>query len=231
MSDADAPGAPLADALAALASETRLALLRELRVPRALREIEVASRDGGDRGHPLSRQAVRLHLDRLLDLGIVLARPAERAYGATTEYVVNHQRLFALSEEFRGLARLRPLEEPELPTALGDGPAPPSRSGACLAVVKGLDEGRLFPLAPPAPEGGWVVGRRRGADVPLDFDPFVSAENSVVEWRDGRHAVRDLPGSRNGTTLNFRRLPKGGAAPLRHGDLLGVGRTFLLFWA
>ena len=227
---ADPPDAPLADALAALSSQPRLALLRELRVPKTLREIELpAEEEGSERN--LSRQSVRKHLDRLLEVGVVLARDADRVYGETVEYVVNHQKLYALSEAFRGLARLRPVAEPPVDTMhAGDAPSGSIR-GPCLVLVKGLEEGKVFPLAPPAPSRGWVLGRRRDAEVSLDFDPFVSAENSVVEWREGRHVLRDLAASRNGTLVNFRPLPKGGSVPLRHGDLVGVGRTILMFAA
>lgn len=228
------PDALLADALAALSSQARLSLLRELRVPRTLGEIELratAEEDEGGGGRNISRQSVRKHLDRLLEVGVVVARETQRDYGGTTEYVVNHPQLYALSEAFRGLARLRPVTEPPLDTMhAGDAPAAPIR-GPCLVLVKGLEEGKVFPLAPPAPTGGWVLGRRRDAEVSLDFDPFVSAENSVVEHAEGRHVLRDLAASRNGTVVNFRALPRGGSVALRHGDLVGVGRSILMFSA
>lgn len=41
--------------------------------------------------------------------------------------------------------------------------------------------------------------------------------------------LEDLPGSRNGTTLNFLPLPRGGRSELHHGDLIGVGRSLRLF--
>lgn len=226
------PDAALADALAALSSLPRLALLRELRVPKTLREIEVRASEGeAESERNISRQSVRKHLDRLLEVGVVAARDAEREYGATVEYVVNHQKLYALSEAFRGLARLRPVAEPPVPTMrASEAEAGPIR-GPCLVLVKGLEEGRAFPLAPPPPSRGWVLGRRRDAEVSLDFDPFVSAENSVVEWAGGHHVLRDLATSRNGTVVNFRPIPKGGSVPLRHGDLVGVGCSILMFSA
>ncbi|HWH08930.1 MAG TPA: helix-turn-helix domain-containing protein, partial [Candidatus Thermoplasmatota archaeon] len=66
--------AALATTLAALANPVRLAILRQLRTPRALGDIRVLSdepRGPGEPDRPLSRQAVRQHLDRLLDIGVV----------------------------------------------------------------------------------------------------------------------------------------------------------------
>jgi hypothetical protein len=36
-------------------------------------------------------------------------------------------------------------------------------------------------------------------------------------------------GSKNGTMLDFQPLPRGGSAPLTNGDVVGVGRTNLVF--
>lgn len=230
--------APQDDALSrslnALAHPSRLALLRQLRTPKTLREIQLRSQAPDEAGRSISRQAVREHLDRLIAIGVVLAREAHRDYGETTEYSLNHQSIFAIAEEFRGLARLRPATEPvaatveRRPSSL----EPARMDGPCLILVKGLDEGRSFPL--PASSTGrrqWTVGRRRGLDVSLDFDPFVSTENALVIVEGGRYFVQDLPDSRNGTTLNFQPLAKGEKRELRTSDVIGVGRSLLMFRA
>lgn len=218
----------LAASFFTLGNPARLALLRQLRTPRAMGEIEL--RDGED-GRPLSRQSVREHLDRLLEAGLAVAMEArERDARSPLDYMVDHQGLFALSEEIRALARLRPALEPPRETVDMEAGARRLPPGPCLVVAKGLEEGVAFRL-----EGSgvheWILGRKRGIAIPLDFDPYISAENSRITWRDGRHALEDLPDSRNGTSLNFERLPKGRAAPLSHGDLVGVGRTLLLYRA
>ncbi|MCA1813227.1 MAG: winged helix-turn-helix domain-containing protein, partial [Halobacteriales archaeon] len=100
----------LAGMLSALASPTRLRILRQLRSPKTLREIEVPAAAHGARA--ISRQAVREHLDKLLEIQAVNSHASERTYGEAQAYVVNNQVLFALTEEFRGLARLRPTVEP-----------------------------------------------------------------------------------------------------------------------
>jgi DNA-binding transcriptional ArsR family regulator len=225
----------LAEILDVLASPVRLALLQELRTPKTLREIGVRTPAPGVRDEraerPISRQAIREHLDRLAEIGVVTARDAERSYGPTVEYVLNQQKVFAISEEFRTLARLRQVPELASVTVEGVAAAKPYHiQGPCLVLVKGLDEGRSFELRPPTSgKGEWVIGRKRGLAVPLDFDPFVSTENAVVTSEGGRFFLRDLPESRNGTMLNFRALPKGGTQELRTGALIGVGRTLLMF--
>lgn len=228
--------APQDDALSrslnALAHPSRLALLRQLRTPKTLREIQLRSQTHDEAGRSISRQAVREHLDRLIAIGVVHAREATRDYGETTEYSLNHQSLFAIAEEFRGLARLRPAAEPVAATVerrVGS-VEPATSDGPCLVLVKGLDEGRSFAL--PAPAGGrrqWAIGRRRGLDISLDFDPFVSTENALIVWENGRYQVHDLPDSRNGTTLNFQLLSKGEKRELKTSDVIGVGRSLLLF--
>jgi hypothetical protein len=233
--DASAQDRNLAAALEVLASPIRLTLLRQLRSPRALREIEVRVAEEGQQGpaRNLARQTVRDHLERLLAIGVVTTRSGERSYGPTTEYLLNHQAVYALSEEFRELARLRPAHEPNVQTVVHPAAAPaPESDGPCLVLVKGLDEGRQFPLPPPA--GGrrtWTIGRRRGLEVALDFDPFVSNENAMVVWEGGRHHIEDLEGSRNGTLINFRPLAKGARHPLRTGDVVGIGRSLLMYRA
>ncbi|HVM45382.1 MAG TPA: FHA domain-containing protein [Candidatus Thermoplasmatota archaeon] len=230
--------APQDDALSrslnALAHPSRLALLRQLRTPRTLREIQLRSQGADEAGRSISRQAVREHLDRLIAIGVVLAREAQRDYGETTEYSLNHQSLYAIAEEFRGLARLRPSSEPVAATVerrIGS-PEPARAEGPSLVLVKGLDEGRAFPLAAaPGSRRQWTIGRRRGLDISLDFDPFVSTENALVVWDAGRYSVQDLPDSRNGTTLNFQPLAKGEKRELRTSDVIGVGRSLLLFRA
>ncbi|HEX2022902.1 MAG TPA: FHA domain-containing protein [Candidatus Thermoplasmatota archaeon] len=221
----------LAAALDAVSNPLRLAILRQLRAPRSLTEIELRA-DGEDPDAPsprlLARQTVKAHVDRLVAAGLVDAKEGERLGRATLEYVVNHAMIFAYAEEFRDLARLRPAVDPSLDTLGGGLAAAPARPrGPALVMVKGLEEGRAFPLA-----GGdrWTIGRAATCEVCLHFDPYASAENAVVARDGGRFTLADLPGSRNGTRLNFQDLGAS-PAPLATGDLVGVGRTLLLFRA
>lgn len=226
----DARDDRLSEALASLANPTRLALLRKLRTPRPLGEIDLRA-PGPDEGRPLSRQGVKEHLTRLLDVGVVVGLSSHEDGRSPTEYVLNHQTLFSIAEEVRLLARNRPTVEPEVQTVrVPADPGPPRMPRECLVLVKGLDEGRAFDLSPArSPARAWLIGRKRSAAVCLDFDAHVSSENTLVEWDGGHHTLRDLPGSRNGTTLNLAPLPKDATVRLSHGDLVGVGRTLLLY--
>lgn len=228
-SDDDATAA-FAEALRGLATPARIHLLRELRTPRTVSEITLRLPGEGP-ARVLARQTVKEHLDRLVEIGVVATREAERSHGRALEYVVNHQALFSLGEDLRGLARLRPTEDPAGLTQMVPLRLPASRRlGPHLVLVKGLDEGQVYDLQPPA-EGpaAWVIGRRRGLAVSLDFDSAISSENARVAWEGGRFTVEDLPHSRNGTLLNFRALEKGRPQPLERGDILGVGRSLLVF--
>lgn len=223
------PDEVLASSMSALSNPIRIALLRALRRPLALNEIEVrATEEGSDR--PLARQSIRRHLDVLLEHGLVLARPAERSYGSTVEFVTNHQRAFLLSDELLRLARLRPLVEPSVETVGGAAPRVAAAEGPRLILVRGADEGATFDLRPTEGAHEWAIGRRRGLAVTLEYDPAISAENSRIAWRGGAHWISDNPTSRNGTFVNFARLARGEEVPLRHGALVGVGRSLLTYW-
>lgn len=221
----------VARALATLGSETRLAILRLVRTPKRLRDIELEGAHAAS-GATISRQAVREHIDRLMEVGIVVERASDGDARSPREYLLNHQAIFALAEEMKGLARLRPFVEVSLDTAPLIPPAASPSEGARLVLVKGLDEGVVYDLRPEyAPTGEWTIGRRRGLAVSLDFDPFVSAENAVIRWSGGKHLLRNAPESRNGTRLNLRPMESEEERALRHGDLIGVGRSLLLYWS
>jgi DNA-binding transcriptional ArsR family regulator len=217
----------LAGVLASLGSTQRLAILRQLRLPRTLREIEVSS-PRSDAGSRLTRQSVADHVERLVEAGVVLSRDAQRSATRVREYTLNHQAIYAVSEALKSVATLRPVLEPTTTTAPLTVPPTPREEGHRLVLVKGLEEGTTFPLSPGQPIH--VVGRRRGVEVCLDFDPYVSAENALLTWEGETLVVEDHPESRNGTVLNFRPLARGERRALRHGDVLGVGRTALVYW-
>ncbi len=226
----------LAARLGVLANPVRIAVLRALRVPRRLRDVRVGApatdvAPERPRGAILARQTVKDHLERLVQIGAVHVRPGTDE-GAGAEYVVNHQTLWAISEEFRRLAILRSASDLEVGTReKAAGSADELPDGPCLVLVKGLPEGAIYRLAADGPIGEWVIGRRRSLDVPLDFDPFVSAENSVVRRDGAKFSVEDLEGSQNGTWVNFAKLPARERRELRSGDVIGVGCSILLFRA
>ncbi len=219
--------------LAALASPSRVELLRQLQVPRILRDLRVPptpARRGraGSEERSIARQNVRKHLDCLVAAGFVSRLPGDEA---SARYVVNAQRLFGLMEEIREIARIRPAGEWILqPTDAAEVPSASPLAGPHLVVVKGLHEGASIDLTPAASRPRtWRIGRRRDSEIPLDYDPFVSRDNSVLRWSGREFEIESLLASTNGTALNFRPLVPGRPAPLRHGDVISVGRTTLVF--
>lgn len=227
----------LSEYLKALANPNRLELLWQLRFPRTVSEISLTPKRAETGGNPdrlISRQAVERHLQVLESIAVVRTLPATREGRPVDEYVVNHANVFAIIEELRKLTLIKP-HAPMDPLAtvnaenrIAAGPA--QAKGPRLILVGGVYEGKTFPLTPgPAHEVGWVIGRREDCDVRLDYDPFVSHENTRIVHHAGRYFVEDNVQSRNGTLLNYEPMPRGGRLPLETGDLVGVGRSLLLF--
>jgi len=63
----------------------------------------------------------------------------------------------------------------------------------------------------------------------LAYDPYVSHRHAEVVRRADEHRLIDLRTARNGTYLNWRRMPPGGDSVLQPGDIVGVGRSLLVF--
>lgn len=224
----------LAQHLEVLASPTRLHLLHLLRTPRRLHDIRVEPslvRSGENPERPLSRQGVARHLERMVEAGLVKRISGPDARHADT-YVLNHQRVFALVNEMRNLSKLRPIATLAQGTArtVAETLARDLRlpSGPRILVAYGRDDGTVFSLQGP-PGSRWRIGRALSCEIRLDYDLYVSSENSVVERTPEEFVVRDLRGNRNGTWVNWRRLPPGGSERLHPGDLLSVGQSMLVF--
>jgi DNA-binding transcriptional ArsR family regulator len=229
----------LAGYLDALANASRLELLHLLRTPSAVGDIHLrpgaGEADGPRPERNITRQGVRKHLAKLEETGLITTQRGRRDGAVVEEHVVNHQMLFAVSEELRRVTRVVPTVQPASAATLtgGSRDAGSKAKGARLIVVHGGREGQTFTLDPRtrAPERGWVVGRRRGLGVSLDYDPFVSQEHAEVLPRGDRYEVLDLRSNKNGTEVNWETLPRGGSATLSTGDVIGVGRSLLLFRA
>ncbi|MCA1813012.1 MAG: FHA domain-containing protein [Halobacteriales archaeon] len=147
--------------------------------------------------------------------------------------MVNGPRLYQVMEEFRkvGTTVVGAPAGRDATIEAGPGAGPSMEPGPKLVLVHGLIEGKAFPLRRPDLKGerGWVLGRKPGLHVSLDYDPYVSLENSEVLPEPDGYALVDLRSSRNGTWLNWRRLAKGERARLVPGDVIGVGRSLLVF--
>ena len=112
---------------------------------------------------------------------------------------------------------------------------PPAAPGSAVAgAAAGSSGGRPVAglvrlLGPPARHGQTfdvgtelTVGRATTCGIVLADDTYVSSVHARFFRRDGGIWIEDL-GSTNGTLLNDHRVA--GAAPVREGDVVTVGRT------
>ncbi|MBN2193838.1 MAG: FHA domain-containing protein [Polyangiaceae bacterium] len=78
-------------------------------------------------------------------------------------------------------------------------------------------------------EGRNSVGRARDADISVFYDDLVSANHATIVSRNGELKLRDEM-TNNGTFVNGQDIGPGETVPLKHGDVVRVGRcTFKLF--
>ncbi|MCI0574246.1 MAG: FHA domain-containing protein, partial [Myxococcaceae bacterium] len=214
----------LAGYLKVLGNPKRLHLLQFLVRPHYLEEIASELK--------MARQTAQEHVQQLLDLGVVQRVRGRRDSGPVTEYVVVPQRLFRIHEEFGKLGVLEPeLEEqqalrpPTSPMVTG-ATAPREQDLPRLTIVHGMRIGSTMALQG---QGPWLLGREATATVVLDYDPFVSARHAEVRRiAGGGFEVADLYSS-NGTFVDWKRLPRGGAQRVDNGAVVRVGKSILLF--
>jgi hypothetical protein len=104
---------------------------------------------------------------------------------------------------------------------------------AMLVIERGNSAGKQFPLSHQDSNiGRWDADGGVFPDVDLDTDDpeaKVSRRHARISFRDGQYGIEDL-GSTNGTFVNRgRRLKPGDRQPLKDGDEIIVGKTFLRF--
>jgi FHA domain len=104
---------------------------------------------------------------------------------------------------------------------------------ARLVIERGRSAGKQFPLSGDESQiGRWDADGGIFPDVDLDADDpeaKVSRRHARIMRRNGQYFIEDL-GSTNGTFINRgRRLLPGDRQPLRDGDEIIVGKTFLRF--
>jgi biotin operon repressor len=225
----------LAEDLDALSNLQRLRLLHLLTRPRYAEEIADAL--------GMSRQSALKHIEKLQERGFVRAVNGRRLTGPVIEFLVVPQRLFATGVAIGNLGNLEPeggpqtrveeqtvvLDKPgQLPGAApGPGSAPVAAPRAAhVLLVNGPAAGTRFPLA--SDPSRWTIGRDEDRALRLAHDPFVSARHAEIQVEGGNFVLVDVF-SANGTFLNFARIPRGGRVPLKIGDVIGLGHTFLVF--
>jgi hypothetical protein len=111
----------------------------------------------------------------------------------------------------------QPQHQPQSPPQYAP-PQPPSRSARATLVVDTTNQ--RFDLR----HGSNVIGRGSESDLQL-LDQGVSRRHVDVQFDGARATVYDL-GSTNGTTVNGHEI---GSHVLRHGDVVRVGHTRLVF--
>ena len=104
---------------------------------------------------------------------------------------------------------------------------------AKLVIERGRSAGKQFPLTEEESQiGRWDADGGIFPEIDLDADDpeaKVSRRHARIMRRNGEYFVEDL-GSTNGTFINRgRRLLPGDRQPLRDGDEIIVGKTFLRF--
>lgn len=224
----------LAEHLSALAYPARLQLLGTLRVPHLLSEIRLTPQrvlPGENPDRPAAKPTVQAHLDKLVEGEFVKVEDVGTAGRKVFRYTANAQKVYALIEDMRRLSVMhggRIDTGDETGTLSGATLAKPV-TGPRLVLVHGVYEGKAFPLDAASATGSrWIIGRKRGVGIALDYDGFVSTENTALRQDNGRIVVEDL-GSKNGTSINWVPLPKGRTHALRPADIIGVGRSLLVY--
>lgn len=219
----------LAEDLDALSNLQRLRLLHLLTRPRYAEEIADAL--------GMSRQSALKHIEKLQERGFVRPLHGRRSTGPVIEFLVVPQRLFATGVAIGNLGNLEPEGGPsvklddrtvvmETPSGAPAQPQTPAQRHAHVLLVNGPAAGSRFVLAG---EGSrWTVGRDEDRNLRLAHDPFISGRHAEIQQDVNGHVLVDVF-SANGTFLNFSRIPRGGRVPLRVGDVIGLGHTFLVY--
>lgn len=218
----------LAGLLKPLSNSKRLSLLLFLREPRYLEEVASHLK--------VTRQAASEHVEALHSIGLVRRRASERPGKRVVEFVLATDPLYQVHEYFEQLVvQITPRPgDPFLtqaPSPRGVAPNRLSPGAPVLTTVHGIQLGRQFVLGGAPGRSTWTIGRESNCDARLLHDTYVSGRHAEV--RRGSGTVEFLvvdTFSRNGTLLNWEPVPPGEPKPLRHGDLVGVGRSLLLFW-
>lgn len=234
----------LSHVLSALGNKQRLDILRQLVTPKNVSEIK-AFREEDKAGEeprqvPLTRQAILSHIEKLEEVGLVGTRVAQKEGGHTKEYFLREEHLFTVLEEVRTLGNLAmaAITEtvPDRTLVRRSEPEQPEQADAIahLILIRGIREGRVFPLHSKGDPLQWWIGRERRVgdeevEVPLEYDLFISRKHALLKFEDKRFILRDAE-SLNGTSVNWSKQLRGGQeAELQNGDVIGVGRSLLLF--
>ncbi|HWG91913.1 MAG TPA: FHA domain-containing protein [Candidatus Thermoplasmatota archaeon] len=209
----------LSELLTVLANPTRLALIERLAKPAFVTDL---AQEMG-----LTRQSLERHLQDLEAAGFVVGTPSWRGPLRATEYATDRTALFTFTERLGDLGKqMAPVGQsnnatlPSAPFA-----ADPQRGHAGLLLVHGDTPGKWFSLQGKRLV---VIGRSQEVDVSVPYDAFSSSRHASLHLANDGWRLTDLKAT-NPPSVNFRPLQAGESVLLRHGDLITVGRTQLLF--
>lgn len=217
----------LAVYLKALAHPSRLKLLWQLRAPANAANLAVRPhrKDDLPAERSMSRQSAMKHLEQLEQVGVI--KRVEGHEGGADRWVTNVPHVFALVEEMRKLTAI-PAAAPELEQTVErtQRKGPEWVKGTKLVLLTGPWEGKLWRLEGAGP---WTVGRSRARSIALTYDPFVSAEHATLERKGSEFRLAVGEDAKNPSAVNFSKLAPGTSRALRHGDIVGLGRSVLVF--
>lgn len=195
-----------------LSNRTRIRLLAFLREPHYLEEVASYLK--------ISHQAARRHVRQLVDGGLV--DQSLRKGTSIIDYRVSIAGIVRLNEEMEVLCSLLHNDQ-----AAVNGPrAGPPATSPCIITVRGHPMGHSPSLHQERP---LAIGTDPGSAIRIEHDLRVEPRHAEIRWTDDVWSLRDLS-TEHGTWHNWTRLPPGNDTILNHGDLINVGRSFLLFW-
>lgn len=226
--------AQLAQQLSALAYAARLELMGILRFPHLVSEIRLAPQrvaPGENRDRPSAKPTVQAHLDKLVEGDFLRVEDVGTGGRKMFRYSVNATKFYALVEDLRRLSTIYAARgmPGDATGTLAHPSAVAKAAGPRLVLVHGVYEGKTFALQRMEQTAGrWTIGRQRDAAISLDYDGYVSAEHAAITTTGGKHYLQDL-NSKNGTFLNWETVAPGQVVALRPADVVGVGRSLLVF--
>lgn len=221
----------LANPFKVLGHPNRLQLLSTLEEPRPISRIDLRPCSETERDRSLTRQGVRHHLKKLEEQGLVRVAPSTN--GSTTRYTyeTDVSGIFRVCEALGDLASQGPQRLHQ-----GAGPASgrpgdeETHAGPRLELVHGVNIGRTFPLTRGTEgERGWIIGSDPETEIDLPYDPFADPKHAEVARESDGFRLIDLRVSTQGTWLNWERMDVGSEAELQTGDVLGIGRSLMVF--
>lgn len=221
--DADDP-----EAFAAFSNPNRLKLLRELDKPKGYAELELTPTHADEQGSEdrrISRQAIRKHLETLMEADVV----ERRERGQRAEFVVDRGRLFELIERLRSLTQWsRDGHDPAPPPRRGDPAKRPE--GPHVVFVHAVQPGRVVELSADSDDGGaarWTLGRSESADITTE-DPTLAPRQGHLERNEGRWYFEANVKAPSRAFVDWEPVEPGERTRVRSGDVIGLGATRLV---